>query len=284
MIKTSSLDPEALRVIRDKGTEAPHSGEYNHIDAPGTYLCRQCGLALFRTQTQFHSGCGWPSFDEEIPGAVSTKPDADGRRVEILCARCGGHLGHVFKGEGFTSKNTRHCVNSVSLDFVADQSVVDTEEAIFAAGCFWGVEHYFKKLPGVLKTEVGYTGGHEAKPSYESVCRGDTGHFEAIRVVYDPSRVSYEEVCRYFFEIHDPTQQNGQGPDLGEQYLSAIFYYDEKQKKVAEELIDILKKKGLQIATQVFPVMIFWPAEGYHQNYYGKTGKAPYCHRYTKRF
>lgn len=283
-LKTASLQPEILQVVLDKGTEHSFSGEYDDFADEGTYLCRQCGLALFRSQTKFHSGCGWPSFDEEIPDAIRRQVDADGMRTEILCARCDAHLGHVFKGEGLTSKNIRHCVNSLSLDFVADLNVNDTEEAIFAAGCFWGVEYYFKKLPGILKSEVGYSGGHKKNPTYQEVCTGNTGHFEAIRVLYDLSKVSYEQLTKYFFEVHDPTQGNGQGPDLGEQYLSIVFYYDEKQKQVAQALIAELKQKGYDIATRILPVSTFWRGEDYHQDYYEKTGKQPYCHHYVKRF
>ncbi len=284
ILKSKSLPPHFARIIRDKATEYPFTGEYNESEEAGTYLCRQCGLALFRSQTKFHSGCGWPSFDEEIAGAVKQVPDADGRRIEIVCARCNGHLGHVFIGEKLTPKNTRHCVNSVSLDFVPNYTVIDTEEAIFAAGCFWGVEYYFKKLTGVLKTEVGYTGGHKENPSYENICAGDTGHFEAIRVLYDPQKISFEQLTRYFFEIHDPTQKNGQGPDIGKQYLSVIFYYDDTQKKIAHQLKSELENKGLNIATDILPVSIFWRAESYHQDYYTKTAKHPYCHQYVKRF
>jgi peptide methionine sulfoxide reductase msrA/msrB len=282
--KSRSLPPAILRVVQDKGTEPPFSGEYNSKEESGTYLCRQCGLALFRSQTKFHSGCGWPSFDAEIAGAVKRVADRDGQRLEILCQRCDAHLGHVFQGENMTPLNTRHCVNSLSLEFVANDTVKDTEEAVFAAGCFWGVEYYFKKLPGVLKTEVGYIGGEKKNPRYEEICTGDTGHFEGLRVIYDPSQVSYDAIVKYFFEIHDPTQVDGQGPDLGTQYLSVIFYYNDKQKEVATHLIEKLVHHGYHVATRVLPMHIFWRAEEYHQDYYAKTGKQPYCHHYVKRF
>ena len=284
IIKTSSLPDIILSVVHDKGTEKPFSGEYDDFDEQGTYLCRQCGLALFRSSRKFHSGCGWPSFDEEIAGAVKRVSDEDGYRIEIICSRCDAHLGHVFMGESFTTKNTRHCVNSLSLDYVADLAVKDTEEAIFAAGCFWGVEHYFKLLPGVLKTEVGYCGGNKRNPTYEEVCGGGTGHYEALRVLFDPAIVDYEKVVKYFFEIHDPTQSNGQGPDHGEQYLSVIFYYNDEQKRIAQTLMQKLEQSGYHLATKLLAVRVFWRAEKYHQDYYEKTGKQPYCHRYTKRF
>ena len=169
MLKTKSLPPHILHIVRDKGTEPPFSGKYNKFDEEGSYLCRQCGLALFRSQSKFATESGWPSFDESIPEAVRQEQDADGMRTEILCVRCDAHLGHVFKGEGYTPKNIHHCVNSLSLDFVNDNKIEDTEEAIFAAGCFWGVEYYFKQLKGVVRTEVGYTGGQKSEPTYEEV-------------------------------------------------------------------------------------------------------------------
>lgn len=284
IIKTASLPDNVLAVVSDKGTEKPFSGEYDDFGESGTYLCRQCGLPLFRSSTKFHSGCGWPSFDEEIDGAVASVRDADGMRTEIVCARCRAHLGHVFSGEGFTDKNTRHCVNSLSLDYVSDLTVKDTEEAIYAAGCFWGVEYYFQKLPGVLKTEVGYSGGSKKNPTYREVCSGTTGHYEAIRVVYDPSKVNYEALTKFFFEIHDPTQPDGQGPDRGQQYLSVVFYYNDEQKKIALNVMHELESLGYKIATKLLPVSPFWPAEQDHQDYYDKTGKQPYCHRYEKKF
>lgn len=284
LLKTNSLVENEKKIICEKATEPPFCNKYDKLDEEGTYLCRQCGLALYRSKDKFHSGCGWPSFEEEVPHAITRQIDSDGRRTEILCSRCEAHLGHEFKGEGFTEKNSRHCINSAALDFVYDKNILDTEEAIFAAGCFWGVEYYLKKLPGVIKTEVGYTGGNQNDPSYQEVCSGKTGHFESIRVVYDPSILSYEMVAKYFFEIHDPTQSNGQGPDIGEQYLSAIFYYDENQRKKTQELIQYLINKGLAVSTRVLPVSTFWPAEEYHQNYYEKMNKQPYCHQYRKLF
>lgn len=282
--KIASLTPSVKAVVEDKGTERPFTGEYDDFGDSGTYLCRRCGLALFRSQTKFHSGCGWPSFDANLPDAVLNKPDADGRRTEILCFRCQAHLGHVFVGEGFTPFNVRHCVNSVSLEFIADQSILDTREAIFAAGCFWGVEYYFKKLPGVLKTEVGYCGGKTDNPTYRQICDGTTQHYEAIRVVYDPVKLSYEALVKYFFEIHDPSQSNGQGPDIGQQYQSAIFYYHAHQQQTAQAVIELLAQKGIEVATKCLPVKPFWRAENYHQDYYAHQGKLPYCHRYEKKF
>ncbi len=284
MHKTASLTPLVLAVVQEKGTEKPFSGEYDQFGERGSYLCRQCGLALFRATHKFHSGCGWPSFDEEIPNHVAYQPDADGRRTEIVCARCAAHLGHVFYGERLTAKNLRHCVNSLSLDFVPDLTIMDTEEALFAAGCFWGVEYYLKRLAGVLKTEVGYSGGTRSHPTYENVCSGATGHYEVIRVIYDPTKLNYADIVKYFFEIHDPTQTMGQGPDTGQQYLSAIFYYNAQQEKIALHVIDQLNALGYAVATKLFPASTFWPAENYHQDYYAKTGKTPYCHRYEKKF
>lgn len=282
--KTASLTPMARRIICEKATEHAHTGKYNAVLSFGTYLCARCGLALFRASSQFSSGCGWPSFDMEIPQAVKEEPDADGRRTEILCARCDAHLGHVFEGEQLTKMNRRFCVNSLSIDFVPSTTVVDTEEAIFAGGCFWGVDYLLKQSKGVLKVEVGYTGGAVLNPNYEQVCQGNTGHYEAVRVIYDKEETNFEQLTTFFLEIHDPTQSNGQGPDLGPQYQSAIFYYDEEQKIIAQDLLKQLKFNGYNVATRVLPVSVFWPAEDYHQDYYVKHNKAPYCHRRVKRF
>lgn len=282
--KLKSLMPEVAHVIKDKGTEARFSYYEETEKKQGSYICRGCGVALFRSENKFNAGCGWPSFDDEIPNAIQREADEDGRRTEIMCAHCGAHLGHVFTGEKFTQKNRRHCVNGCAIEFVADKTVAQTDEAIVAGGCFWGVEHLFKQLPGVLLTEVGYIGGTIDHPTYEQVCSHATGCVEAVRVVFDLEKISYETILKYFFEIHDPTQKNGQGPDIGSQYLSQLFYFDDAQKKIADSVMGELKKKGFSLSTQLKPIEIFWPAEKYHQQYYEKNQKAPYCHRYTKRF
>lgn len=283
------LTPEEEYIIVHKGTERPFTGEYNKLYDPGTYHCRRCDAALYESESKFDSGCGWPSFDDEIPGAVKRLPDPDGRRTEIICARCDGHLGHVFLGEGFTDKNTRHCVNSLSMIFkpASEKAGADvkTKRAVFAAGCFWGVEYYFKKHPGVIATAVGYSGGHKKNPTYREVCTTDTGHAEAVEVVYDPTKTSYEALAKLFFEIHDPTQVNRQGPDIGPQYRSVAFYSDQEERAILENLMGLLRAKGLEVATEVESFKVFYrEQEDYHHDYYAKTGKQPYCHFYTKRF
>lgn len=281
----NSLSKQESYVIENKGTEAPFTGKFTDYTGKGTYVCKKCGSALYYSSSKFKSDCGWPSFDDEIKGAVKRYPDPDGMRTEIVCANCGAHLGHVFTGERLTAKNTRHCVNSVSIDFVPAQ--VDPGRygtAIFAGGCFWGVEYFMQKSPGVISVTSGYTGGHVKNPSYKEVCTGRTGHAEAVKIIYDPDKTSYEKLLRLFMEIHDPTQVGGQGPDLGDQYRSEIFYMNDEQKKIAETNIGILKSKGLKVATAVTKASEFYGAEDYHQDYYFRNGKVPYCHAYTKRF
>ena len=281
-MKYNKLTPEEERVILNKGTERPFSGKYEHHEEDGTYTCKQCDAPLYRSGDKFDAQCGWPSFDDEIPGAIKHVQDADGRRTEILCSNCGGHLGHVFVGERFTAKNTRHCVNSISLNFTPVE--VNVEKVVFASGCFWGVEYQLQKVEGVISTTVGYTGGSVKNPTYKQVCTGTTGHAEAVEVLFNPGEVSYEALARIFFETHDPTQIDGQGPDIGTQYRSEIFYTSEEQKATSEKLIALLKQKGLDVVTALTPATTFYGGEEYHQDYYLKSGGTPYCHAYTKRF
>jgi len=281
----NELSKQESYVIDGKGTETPFTGKYTDHSEKGTYICKKCGAALYFSSSKFKSDCGWPSFDDEIAGAVSRFPDPDGLRTEIECTNCGAHLGHVFLGENFTKKNTRHCVNSVSLDFVPSQ--LDAGRygtAIFAGGCFWGVEYFLQKTPGVISVTSGFTGGHVKNPSYKEVCTGRTGHAEAVKIIYDPEKTSYEKLLRLFLEIHDPTQIGGQGPDIGDQYRSEIFYMNDEQKKIAEINISILKNRGIKVVTEITKASEFYEAEDYHQDYYFRNGKLPYCHSYTKRF
>jgi len=282
-MKYNPLTPQEQAVILHKATEMPYTGEYVDNKSTGTYVCRQCDAPLYRSQDKFDSHCGWPSFDDEIKGAVKRVPDADGRRTEIICANCGGHLGHVFTGEGFTSKNTRHCVNSISMKFIPENKT-KMEKAYFASGCFWGTEYHFMKAKGVISTTVGYMGGHTQSPTYREVCSGTTGHVETTEIVYDPSKTTFEELLKLYYETHDFEQVGGQGPDIGEQYQSVVFYVNDEQKKMLEKYLQLLRDKGYKPATQLRPAPEFWPAEDYHQEYYDKKNGTPYCHIYRKIF
>lgn len=282
-MKYNKLTQEEERVILHKGTEAPFTGEYVNNKRSGVYVCKRCDAPLYNSSDKFDSHCGWPSFDDEIKGAVKRMPDADGRRTEIICANCGAHLGHVFLGEAFTPKDTRHCVNSISLKFIPEQNKM-IKKAYFASGCFWGTEYYFMKADGVKHTAVGFMGGHVDHPTYEQVCQKNTGHLETTEVEYDTSKTSYEDLIKLFFETHDFTQTDGQGPDIGPQYLSCIFYSDDSEKEIAEKYIKILESKGFKVATMLKPISTFWMAENYHQQYYEHKGTKPYCHVYKKIF
>jgi peptide methionine sulfoxide reductase msrA/msrB len=283
--KLNNLTTFEKHVLIDKGTERAFSGKYVHTKEDGTYRCKVCDAPLYRSSDKFDSHCGWPSFDDAIPGAIKEVPDADGSRTEIVCANCGAHMGHVFRGEGLTSKNVRHCVNSVSLNFQKKKAQVSTlKKAYFAGGCFWGVEYYLEKVDGVKEVTSGFMGGHLKNPGYYDVVQKNTGHIETVEVVYDPSKVSYEALAKIFFEIHDPTQTDGQGPDIGSQYLSAIFVSDQEERRTIERLIKVLEGKGIKVATKVMPKGPFYSAEAYHQDYYERKGSKPYCHRRVKRF
>ena len=282
----NKLSDEEKYVLLHKGTERPFSGKYTNEKSNGTYTCKLCGAELYKSSDKFESHCGWPSFDDAIEDAVKEIPDADGMRTEIVCANCGGHLGHVFKGEGFTPKNTRHCVNSISikLEPLEDKKDDNLSYAYFAGGCFWGVEFYLRQLDGVKEVYSGFMGGHVKNPSYYEVVKGNTGHLETVEVIYDKSKVSFEKLARIFFEIHDPTQTNGQGPDIGSQYLSAVFVKGEDEANTIKKLIAELENNGYKVATQLLPAREFYKADEDHQRYYTKKGTRPYCHGYVRRF
>ena len=280
-----NLTPFEKHVIVDKGTERAFSGKYVKTVEKGVYKCKVCDTALYKSDDKFDSHCGWPSFDDAIPGAIKEVSDKDGRRTEIVCSNCGAHMGHVFKGEGLTKKNVRHCVNSVSLQFDKKKAVsTNLKKAYFAGGCFWGVEYYLEKIQGVKEVTSGFMGGRMSNPSYKDVIYKNTGHLETVEVVYDPVKVSYETLAKTFFEIHDPTQTNGQGPDIGSQYLSAVFVNNKKEKEIINKLVNILESKGLKVTTRVLNKTDFYIAEEYHQDHYERKGGTPYCHIRVNRF
>jgi peptide methionine sulfoxide reductase msrA/msrB len=276
-----TLTPEQYRVMIQCGTERPFSGKYNDFWEKGTYFCAACGTPLFTSETKYEHGTGWPSFMSPINEANLEYRDDFSlmmRRTEVRCAACGAHLGHVFDdGPGPSRKH--YCINSAALDFkpetAAKSAAKDkTETATFAAGCFWGVEYKFSRVKGVLATAAGYSGGVTKNPTYRDVCTDKTGHAESVEVTYDPAQVSYEDLVRKFFDFHDPTQFNRQGPDVGTQYRSVIFYNDEGQKRTAEKVKAEYEKSGAFkkiIVTEIVPAGEFYKAEEYHQKYYEKN-------------
>jgi peptide methionine sulfoxide reductase msrA/msrB len=283
------LDPLALQITQACGTEPPFTGALLDNKQEGTYDCVVCGLPLFSSGHKFDSGTGWPSFFREFDPehVVRVSDRSHGMvRTEIRCARCGAHLGHVFD-DGPRPTGERHCLNSAALEFrEKSQPPRDvaaggaTETAYFAGGCFWGLEHYFQKGPGVLDAVSGYMQGRTDRPTYKDVCDSETGHAETVKVVFDPKRISFRRLLEAFFDMHDPTQLNRQGPDVGSQYRSGIWYVNDDQKREAEAFIRELESGkrfgGRKIVTQVEAARTFFAAEDYHQDYVEKTGRA--CH------
>ncbi len=285
----SRLDPEAYRITQKAGTEPPFCGTLLDNKKDGVYVCAVCGLPLFSSRHKFHSGTGWPSFYEPVdPAHVARKPDHSYGmdRVEIDCARCGAHLGHVFD-DGPPPTGERFCLNSASLKFYEkgtplppESQPVKAEIAYFAGGCFWGVQHQLSRGPGVLSAVSGYMQGHLDHPTYEDVCSHGTGHAETVKVVFDPARISYRRLLEAFFVMHDPTQLDRQGPDVGDQYRSGIWTTSPEQEREAKAYVAELtaaKRFGdRKIVTVVEPAKTFWPAEEYHQDYIAKNGAS--CH------
>jgi methionine-R-sulfoxide reductase/methionine-S-sulfoxide reductase len=297
-----ALSPEQYQVTQRNGTERAFTGEYWDNHEPGIYVDVVSGEPLFASVDTFDSGTGWPSFTKPIEQAnVISKRDFKMLvpRTEVRSAHGDSHLGHVFKDGPRSEGGLRYCINSASLRFIhlddleaqgygeyrrlfgtvteEVDDVSDYKKAILAGGCFWGMQDLIRKLPGVVSTRVGYTGGENSHPTY----RKHPGHAEAIEIVYDPAVTDFRTLLEFFFQIHDPSTKNRQGNDVGSSYRSAIFYLDDEQKQVAVDTIADVDASGLwpgKVVTEVTPAAEFWEAEPEHQDYLEHYPNGYTCH------
>ena len=278
------LTPEQYRILRRAGTEPPFCAPLLDNKQDGVYSCLGCRLPLFSSDTKFDSGTGWPSFFRPVhAGNITELPDNSipmMPRTEIVCARCDGHLGHVFK-DGPRPTGLRYCVNGESLMFTPKEELdrlAEVDIAYFAGGCFWCVEAVFDHIAGVIAVDSGYTGG-DGEPNYRQVTTGLTGHAESVRITFDPRVVTKEQLLEVHFATHDPTSLNRQGADIGTHYRSALFYRDEAEKAFFESFISKVEASGeyaKPIVTTVEPFKGFYLAEDYHQDFVETNPDHPY--------